>query len=150
MLKAFVRLGFLFLVTASWALGQQTSALVGTWAGKVQGYGVEMKLVLNADGTADFEGVAGRWRVQGTKLLLTQEGETSAYDFKLQGSQLTLSGGDLMAPLALSRAGSPAPASAVPSGPPLRPLRTRPSSSIPRAAPTTLPSPSTPATPCPL
>jgi hypothetical protein len=112
MLKAFVRLGFLFLVAASWALGQETSALVGTWAGKVQGYGVEMKLVLNADGTADFEGVAGRWRVQGTKLLLTQEEETMAYDFKLQGSQLTLSGGDLMAPLALSRAGSAGPASA--------------------------------------
>jgi hypothetical protein len=71
MLKAFVRLGFLFLVAASWALGQQTSALVGTWAGKAQGYGIEMKLVLNADGTADFEGVAGRWRTQGTKLLLT-------------------------------------------------------------------------------
>ena len=71
MLKAFVRLAFFSLVTASWALGQQTPALVGTWAGKVQGCGAEMKLVLNADGTADFEGVAGRWRVQGAKLLLT-------------------------------------------------------------------------------
>ena len=42
----------------------------------------------------------------------TQEGETVAYDFRLQGSQLTLTGGDLMAPLALSRAGSTAPTGA--------------------------------------
>jgi hypothetical protein len=112
MLKACFALGCLLALTASWALGQQTTALVGTWVGKVEGYGLEMKLVLNADGSANFEGEAGRWRVQGSKLLLTEEGETVAYDFKLQGSQLTLAGGDLMAPLALSRAGSAAPAGA--------------------------------------
>jgi hypothetical protein len=72
-----------------------------------------MRLVLNADGTADYEGVTGSWRVQGAKLLLTEEGETVRYDFRLQGSQLTLSGGDLMAPLVLTRlGGAPAPARA--------------------------------------
>ena len=94
----------LFLAFASWASAQQSS-LVGTWVGKVQGYGVEMKLVLNADGSADYEGVLGKWRVQGNKLLLTEEGETVAYNFMLQGSQLTLSGGDLMAPMVLTRTG---------------------------------------------
>jgi hypothetical protein len=88
----------LFLAFASWTAAQQPS-LVGTWVGKVQGYGVEMKLVLNADGSADYEGVMGKWRVQGSKLLLTQEGETVGYNFTLQGSQMTLSGGDLMAPM---------------------------------------------------
>ena len=112
MLKACFGLGCLLALTASWAPGQQNSALVGTWVGKVEGYGVEMKLVLNADGSANYEGDAGRWRAQGSKLLLTQEGETVAYDFRLQGSQLTLTGGDLMAPLALSRAGSAAPTGA--------------------------------------
>ncbi len=94
----------LFLAFASWTSAQQP-ALVGTWVGKVQGYGVEMKLVLNADGSADYEGVMGKWRVQGGKLLLTQEGETVGYNFTLQGSQLTLSGGDLMAPMVMTRAG---------------------------------------------
>jgi len=94
----------LFLAFASWTAAQQPS-LVGTWVGKVQGYGVEMKLVLNADGSADYEGVMGKWRVQGNKLLLTQEGETVGYNFTLQGSQLTLSGGDLMAPMVMTRAG---------------------------------------------
>jgi hypothetical protein len=106
MLRPFLRLGFLLLVATGWALGQQASALVGTWSGKVQGFEVEMKLVLHADGTADYEGSPGTWRTQGNKLLLSQEGETTAYEFRLQGSQLTLSGGDLMAPLVLARAGS--------------------------------------------
>jgi hypothetical protein len=106
MLRPFLRLAFLLLVAAGWALGQQTSGLVGTWIGKVQGFEVEMKLVLNADGSADYEGKPGTWRTQGNRLLLSQEGETTAYEFRLQGSQLTLSGGDLMAPLALTRAGS--------------------------------------------
>jgi hypothetical protein len=60
---------------------------------------------LNADGSADYEGVLGKWRVQASKLLLTEEGATVAYDFKLQGSQLTISGGDLMAPMIMTRAG---------------------------------------------
>jgi hypothetical protein len=106
MLRPFLRLGFLLLVATGWALGQQASALVGTWSGKVQGFEVEMKLVLNADGSADYEGSPGTWRKQGNRLLLSQEGETTAYEFRLQGSQLTLSGGDLMAPLVLARAGS--------------------------------------------
>ncbi len=105
MLNGYLRIAFLVVTSASVALAQQPSALVGTWAGKVQGYEIEMKLVLNADGTADYEGVLGSWRVQGNRVLLTQEGETVAYNFTLQGSQLTLSGGDLMAPLVLTRAG---------------------------------------------
>ena len=67
-----------------------------------------MKMVLNADGTADYEGVLGSWRVQGNRLLLTQEGETVAYNFTLRGSQMSLSGGDLMAPLVLTRRGGAA------------------------------------------
>jgi hypothetical protein len=95
----------LFLAFGPWTFAQQSSSLVGTWVGKVQGFGVEMKLALNADGSADYEGVLGKWRVQGSKLLLTQEGETVAYNFALRGSQLTLSGGDLMAPMVMTRAG---------------------------------------------
>ncbi len=112
MLKRARWLVFLFLALGSWAFAQQSS-LVGTWAGKVQGYGIEMKLVLNGDGSADFEGVLGQWRMQGNRLLLTQEGETVAYNFTLQGDhQLTLTGGDLMAPMVMTRVGGAAPPAA--------------------------------------
>ncbi len=108
MWNGYLRIGFFLVASASVALAQQPSGLVGTWVGKVEGYEVEMKMVLNADGTADYEGVLGRWRLQGNKLLLTQEGETVAYNFTLRGSQLALSGGDLMAPLVLTRRGGAA------------------------------------------
>ena len=84
----FCWLVLLFLASGSWASAQQSS-LAGTWVGKVQGYGVEMRLVLNADGSADYEGVLGKWRVQGNKLLLTEGGETVAYNFTLQGFLLS-------------------------------------------------------------
>lgn len=106
MWNGYLRIGFffVFVAVASVVLAQQSSGLVGTWTGKVEGYEIEMRMVLKADGTADYEGALGRWRVQGNKLLLTQEGETVAYNFTLRGSQLSLSGGDLMAPLVLTRA----------------------------------------------
>lgn len=113
MLKRSFFLIFLLLAFEPWGFAQQSSNLVGTWVGKVQGYGVEMKLVLKADGTADYEGVPGKWRTQGNKLLLTQEGETVGYNFTLQGMQLTLSGGDLIAPLVLIRSGGTSAAPAV-------------------------------------
>ena len=105
MWNGYLRIGFFLVASASVALAQQPSNLVGTWTGKVEGFEVEMKMMLNADGTADYEGVLGRWRVQGNKLLLTQEGETVAYNYTLRGSQMSLSGGDLMAPLVLTRRG---------------------------------------------
>lgn len=108
MLRNFLRLGFLLLV-ASWGFAQRPSELVGTWMGKVRGYDVEMHLILNADGSAEYEGVMGTWRAQGNKLFLSEEGETVRYNFQLQGAQLTLSGGDLMGELALRRLGGAAP-----------------------------------------
>jgi hypothetical protein len=100
------RLAFFILISVSWGLAQQPSGLVGTWVGKVERFGIDMKFVLNPDGTADLNGIAGSWQVRRNKLLVTEEGDTMTYDFRLEGSQLTLSGGDLIAPLVLSRSGN--------------------------------------------
>ena len=137
-----LRLGFLLIASASVALAQQPSNLVGTWTGKVEGFEVEMKMMLNADGTADYEGVLGRWRVQGNKLLLTQEGETVAYNYTLRGSQMSLSGGDLMAPLILTRRGG---AGRAPGGGAFTPPAQEPEEGAETALPPQAPSAAAPA-----
>jgi len=73
----------------------------------MQGYAVG--LVLKADGSLEFQGVAGTWRAQGNRLYLTEGEETVAYEYRLQGSQLELAGGDLTAPVVLTRAGGGTP-----------------------------------------
>jgi hypothetical protein len=104
-----LRLVFFLLTFVAWVQAQQPSGLVGAWVGKVQGFDVEMQFVLNADGTADLEGSPGTWRAQGDRLFMTEEGETTVYNFRLQGAQLVLTGGDLEAPMVLIRRGGPAP-----------------------------------------
>ncbi len=105
-----MRITYCWLTVLFITLGSWTSAyaadLVGTWTGTVQGYGIDMRFVFNADGSADLEGEMGRWRVQGSRLLLSEAGETVAYDYTLQGGTLTLSGADLMAPMVLRRVGA--------------------------------------------
>jgi len=105
----YLRLGFFLLTALTWVHAQQSSNLVGTWVGKVQGFEVEMQFVLNADGTADLEGSPGTWRVRGNQLFVTEEGDTTVYNYRLQGPQLILTGGDLEAPLVLARRGSAPP-----------------------------------------
>ena len=104
-----LRLVFFLLTTVTWVQAQRPSGLVGKWVGKVQAFDVEMEFVLNADGTADLEGSPGTWRAQGNRLYMTEEGETTVYTFKLQGAQLTLTGGDLEAPMVLVRRGDTPP-----------------------------------------
>jgi hypothetical protein len=95
---------FLLIAVTALARGQQSGSMVGTWNGSFQGFPVQM--VLNADGTGSFSGDPTRWRVQNNKLILTDsEGSSQAFDFRLQGSQLILSGGDLVSPMTFTRSG---------------------------------------------
>lgn len=79
------------------------SPLVGRWEGNPFTFSFE------ANGAGSF-GVASEppesftWKVQGAKLLVSSEGETTTYDFAVSGDALTLSGGDLPGALRLTRA----------------------------------------------
>lgn len=85
---------------ATWA-GSNT-ALVGTWSGDFAGE--PFQLILNADGTGQMDGPI-QWQVQGNKLVIAEADGTTAYNFMLKGSKMTVSGGDLEAPLTLTRIG---------------------------------------------
>ena len=95
----------------------QNSSLVGTWSGDFGGE--PFQLILNADGTGQMDGPI-QWQVQGNKLVITEDDGSIAYNFVLKGSKLTVSGGDLEAPLTLTRTGgsgkATAPSAQAPTG----------------------------------
>lgn len=95
----------------------QNSSLVGTWSGELGGE--PFQLILNADGTGQMDGPI-QWQVQGNKLVISEDDGSTAYNFVLKGSKMTVSGGDLEAPLTLTRAGgsgkATAPSAQAPAG----------------------------------
>ena len=100
-------------------LAMEKSALVGTWTGGEPG--APMQLQLKADGTGIFADSPLTWKLQGGKLVITEEGETTLYEFTLKGSTLTVSGGDLDEPMVFTRGGAAPkapmpPASQAPAG----------------------------------
>ena len=93
------------------AMAGQSAALVGTWSGDFGGE--PFQLILNADGTGQMDGPI-KWQAQGSKLVITEDDGSTMYNFALKGSKLTVSGGDLEAPLTLTRTGGSGKAAAPP------------------------------------
>jgi hypothetical protein len=78
---------------------------VGTWELKApQG---SVAIVLNADGTGSMSGTPLRWALEGRALSLTLNGVTVSYDAAFTATTFTMSGGDLIQPVAFRRAGAP-------------------------------------------
>lgn len=102
-------------------LAGQNSSLVGTWSGDFAGE--PFQLILNADGTGQMDGPI-QWQAQGNKLTITEDDGATTYNFTLKGSKMTVSGGDLEAPLTLTRTGGSGkavpPVAQAPSGKPSR------------------------------
>lgn len=82
----------------------QQNKLQGIWHNNDFGY--QMTLMLNADGSGEFDGESIRYSSQANKLQITQQGITNHYTFTLQQNSLTLSGGDLDAPITFTRSGA--------------------------------------------
>lgn len=107
----YVRMLFCVAATAICATGlaqigakTQQGKIHGTWHNNDFGY--QMSLILNADGTGEFDGDLIRFAAQSGKLAITQEGATTTYGYTLQDNSLTLSGGDLEGPIKFVRAGA--------------------------------------------
>lgn len=110
-----LRLLLCFVLICTISLAQigakaQQGKLQGTWHNNSFGY--QMTLILNADGSGEFDGEAITYATQGNKFTMTvvAEGETNVYTYVLEGNSLTVSGGDLDAPIAFTRSGSNTPA----------------------------------------
>lgn len=85
---------------------QQQGKIYGLWQNNQFNY--QMTLMLNADGSGEFDGESIKYRTQGNTLSISVGGTTTDYIFNLQGNSLTLSGGDLDGQIIFARNGTTA------------------------------------------
>lgn len=109
MRSAFVFILVFVCVASSAQIGakvQQANKITGIWQNNQFGY--QMTLMLNADGSGEFDGEAIKYVAKGNQFTMTivNDRETINYNYSLQGNTLTISGGDLDQPVAFARAGS--------------------------------------------
>jgi hypothetical protein len=81
----------------------QSGKLQGIWTNNE--FGFQMMLMLNADGSGEFDGESIKYTSQGDKLVVTQSGTSNTYAYVLKGNELTLSGGDLEKAITFTRTG---------------------------------------------
>lgn len=80
------------------------TSLAGNWSNNQ--FGFAMILQLNTDGSGTFDGEKITYTNTATNLSVKQEGETTVYKYVLLNGKLTLSGGDLDAPIMFSKDGA--------------------------------------------
>lgn len=94
-------------------LHAQQNALVGTWQTITKTKDGPHSVVVRPDSSASYGTQTVRWRItQPGKILLALGGEWVEYDYKVKGTQLVLSGGDLNDPITLKRTGPATPRAA--------------------------------------
>lgn len=103
MLLAFYTLGGLSSIAQ---IGQKMKAasesdIQGTWRNSSMGF--QLDLQLGAGGKGNFDGEPISYTYSGSQLIVKSSGVTTTYSCKLVGSQMTLSGGDLDAPVVFSK-----------------------------------------------
>ncbi len=99
----------LFLLSISLSAFAQIGAKVQQ--GKIQGlwqnsqFGYQMTLMLNADGSGEFDGEPIKYSTEANKLSLISGQTVTVYLYTLQGNSLSLSGGDLQGSVTFTRDG---------------------------------------------
>ncbi|MBK9981473.1 MAG: hypothetical protein IPP15_03440 [Saprospiraceae bacterium] len=72
---------------------KEQEGICGTWSNS--DFAFQMTLVLNRDGSGEFDGKILKYKVEGNRLIITQAGNDVNYSFKVQTNSLHLSDGDL-------------------------------------------------------
>lgn len=81
-------------------------ALHGTWSAAVEGQ--SLVVVFEAGGRGKVNDVPMQWQALGPLLAIQQQGQDAvAYTYKVEGSRLSISGGDLATTVVLSRGNKP-------------------------------------------
>ena len=89
----------------------QSASIAGTWQADLkdaQRKDAPRIVIVRPDSSASYGTETVRWRMKGSDVVaLALGGEWVEYKYKLKGSTLTLSGGDLDKPITLTRSGPP-------------------------------------------
>ncbi|GAB3512444.1 hypothetical protein GCM10027442_23700 [Emticicia fontis] len=88
------------------------TTVIGKWVNNQ--FGFNMILQLNADGSGRFDEEKITYSTTATTLSVKQDGEITNYKYALQNGQLTLSGGDLDAPITFAKDGAVSTATSSP------------------------------------
>jgi hypothetical protein len=68
-----------------------------------------VSIIVRTDSSASFGDEIVRWRLAADTVYLALGGEWIAYNYRMKGKTLTLSGGDLEEPIDLKKIGPPTP-----------------------------------------
>jgi hypothetical protein len=96
----------LFTVPLSAQIGQKMKSgaetnIIGLWRNSAMGFNMDLNLLTNGKGTFDEEAIS--YQFTGSALIISSGSSKTTYQAKLAGDALTLSGGDLDAPIVFSR-----------------------------------------------
>ena len=97
-----MRVFFFLLITAIALAAQASPALHGTWSATVDGQ--PLVVTFEPNGGGKVNGTPMKWQTMGKVLFAQQQGgQVMTYSFEVKGDKLHVAGGDLNAPVALSR-----------------------------------------------
>lgn len=110
----------LVLFPADGATQSHAPRIEGTW--KAETAEGPRDIIVRSDSSASFGDEIVRWRIVADSIFIALGGEWLVYNFAVRGRTLTLSGGDLVDPITLTRIGPATPRPegvAVPPAPPM-------------------------------
>ncbi len=108
-LSSFV-LAVALLVPAVASAQSATTPVLGTWKADAKDQArkdAPRTVIVREDSSASYGTETVRWRLKPDSIMLALGGEWVTYRMQIKGTRLTLSGGDLVKPVSLSRIGPP-------------------------------------------
>ncbi len=85
-------------------------AILGTWNADLKDQkrkDAPRTVIVRADSSASYGTETVRWRLKADSIMLALGGEWVTYKLEVKGSKMRLSGGDLVKPVSLQKAGPP-------------------------------------------
>jgi hypothetical protein len=86
------------------------ATILGTWNADLKDQkrkDAPRTVIVRADSSASYGTETVRWRLKPDSIMLALGGEWVTYKLEVKASRLTLSGGDLVKPVSLTKAGPP-------------------------------------------